>query len=110
VRIPHKVAMELMLLGEPIDAQRAYQVGFVNRLVPPGQHLTEALKIAEKLANNAPLVMGMLKHFVGNTLPKSPIERAAEAARVTDGVFGSEDYREGKASMREKRAPKFTGR
>ncbi|HWJ99723.1 MAG TPA: enoyl-CoA hydratase-related protein [Xanthobacteraceae bacterium] len=110
VRIPHKVAMELMLLGEPIDAQRAYQVGFVNRLVPPGQHLTEALKIAEQLANNAPLVLGMLKHFVSNTLPKGPVERAAEAARVTDGVFGSEDYREGKASMREKRTPKFTGR
>ncbi len=110
VRIPHKVAMELMLLGEPIDAQRAYQIGFVNRLVPPGQHLVEALKMAEKLASNAPLVLGMLKHFVSETLPKGPIERAAEAARVTDVVFGSEDYREGKTSMREKRAPKFTGR
>ena len=51
--------MELMLLGEVIDARRAYEVGMVNRLVAPGQHMEEARKLARRLAANAPLVMSM---------------------------------------------------
>lgn len=109
-RIPHKVAMELMLLGEEIGVERAYQVGFVNRIVPVGQQVTAAQEIARRMASHAPLVMGMLKRFAADVLPKGPVEKGALALRETEAVFGSEDFKEGLASLREKRAPRFTGR
>lgn len=109
-RIPHKVAMELMLLGEEVGAERAYQVGFVNRVVPVGQQLVEAQAIATRMAKHAPLVMGMLKRFATDVLPKGPVERSAIALRETEAVFGSEDYAEGIAALKDKRAPKFSGR
>ncbi|HWI16074.1 MAG TPA: enoyl-CoA hydratase-related protein, partial [Burkholderiales bacterium] len=59
-RIPHKVAMELMLLGDTISAQRMYEVGFVNRVVPAGTHLAAAMDYARRLADNAPLVLKLL--------------------------------------------------
>lgn len=109
-RIPHKIAMELMLLAEEIDAQRAYQVGFVNRVVPVGRQLEEAQAIARRMATHAPLVMGMLKRFANDVLPKGPVEKGAMALRETEAVFGSEDFQEGLASLRDKRPPRFTGR
>jgi len=56
-RIPHKVAMEMMLLGEPISAERAYQVGLANRVVPDHELLDTALAWARKLADQAPLAI-----------------------------------------------------
>src|SRR6185436_5399967 len=54
-RIPHKVAMELMLLGDEIGAERMREVGLVNKLAPAGQQLEVALGYARRLADNAPL-------------------------------------------------------
>jgi enoyl-CoA hydratase len=109
VRIPHKVAMELMLLGEPISAERAYQVGFVNRVVPVGQQVIEARALAAKMVNHAPLVLRMLKKFANATVPKGPMELASQALKEADVVFGSEDYLEGQRSLAEKRPAKFKG-
>ena len=109
-RIPHKVAMELMLLGEEISAERAYQVGLVNKLTPPGQHLKEALVYAERLAQNAPLVLEMLKTFGIRTLPKSPIELASLALREVDSVKDSADRLEGLDSLISKRQPQYQGK
>jgi enoyl-CoA hydratase len=109
VRIPHKIAMELMLLGEPVTAERAYQVGFVNRVVPVGQQVIEARALAAKMVDQAPLVLRMLKQFANATVPKGPIELASQALRETDRLFGSEDYREGMASFEQKRTAHFKG-
>ncbi|MDS1139467.1 enoyl-CoA hydratase-related protein [Pusillimonas sp. SM2304] len=109
-RIPVKVAMELMLLGEVIDAQRAYDVGMVNRVVPKGQHIEEAMKMARRLAANAPIVMSMLKRFAAATVPQSPVEIAGHAWCETERVFSSEDFQEGLNSFAEKRPPVFSGR
>src|SRR5947209_9613412 len=56
-RIPHKVAMELMLLGDPISAERAYAVGLANRVVPDGGEVEEAVAMAEKIVDLAPLAL-----------------------------------------------------
>lgn len=109
-RVPHKIAMELMLLGEPIEAQRAYDVGFVNRVVEPGQALAEARRLAEPLTRSAPLVLELLRRMVGDTLPRSPIESMYRAQLAAERVSASDDAREGLAAFREKRAPRFTGR
>ncbi len=109
-RIPHKIAMEVLLVGEALSAQRAYEVGFVNRIVPVGEHRRAALDYARKLAANAPLVLQLLKRFVGRTLPKGPAELAGIARRDVDAVTGSDDFAEGLAAFRDKRTPSFQGR
>ena len=109
-RIPQKVAMELMLLGEPIDAARAYQVGMVNRVVPAGKQLEAAKDMARVLAANAPLVVGMLKDMAIEALPRGSTESMFHTQRAINRVLQSEDAREGPLAFREKRAPQFRGR
>jgi enoyl-CoA hydratase len=109
-RIPHKVALELMLLGEPISAQRAYEVGLVNRLTEPGAQLEEALQMAGILSRSAPLVLRLLKQMVRETLPRSPIESMYLAQFQAEQVLHSQDAQEGLAAFREKRQPRFTGK
>ncbi|MGA0532833.1 enoyl-CoA hydratase/isomerase family protein [Hansschlegelia sp. KR7-227] len=109
-RIPHKVAMEIMLLGEELSAERAYQVGFVNKLVDEGEHLAAAQVYARRLADNAPLVLEMLKSFAGQVTPAGPMERASHALREVERVMESDDFREGFASQQEKRKPAFKRR
>lgn len=108
-RIPHKVALELMLLGEPLSAQRAYEVGLVNRVTEPGAELAEALRMAAVLAQSAPLVLGLLKKMVRETLPRSPIEAMYMAQAEAERVLHSQDAQEGLSAFREKRTPHFTG-
>jgi len=108
-RIPHKVAMELLLVGGNLSAQRAYEVGLVNRVVPLGQQLDTARELASQLAANAPLVLALLKDFVGQVLPKGPSEIAAIArARVLE-INASQDFHEGISAFTEKRTPTFNG-
>lgn len=109
-RIPHKIAMEFILLGEELTAQRAYEAGLVNKVVPPGELMDAARQYAEKLAGMAPLVLTTLKRFVGSVLPKGPSELAGIARRDLERVAGSEDFREGVAGYKEKRPPRFVGR
>src|SRR6202049_4703099 len=70
-RIPHKVAMEMMLVGEPISARRAYEAGLANRVVTDGGEIDEALGLADKIIGLAPLALATMKRFVNDhVLPK----------------------------------------
>ena len=109
-RMPHKLAMEIMLLGSKIGAQRAYDVGFVNRVVPNGQHEAAALEMAEQLLDSAPLVIGALKRLVADVMPVGPIEHMVETAQVLARVKQSADLKEGIAAFKEKRTPVFRGK
>jgi enoyl-CoA hydratase len=110
-RIPHKLAMEFMLTGKHFDAQRAYEAGMVNKVVPAGEQVEGAMEYARILAVSAPLVVGMLKRFVGNTvMARGPSEQMALARRELLNVSRSEDQQEGGSAFREKRKPVFTGR
>ena len=109
-RMPHKLAMEMMLLGSKISAQRAYDVGFVNRVVPNGQHETEALAMADAMLDSAPLVIGALKRLAAEVLPVGPVERMAIVGQTLGRVRASEDMQEGIRAHRERRRPNFRGR
>lgn len=110
-RMPHKLAMEIMLLGTKISAQRAYDVGFVNKVVPDGTHEQEALEMATTLVDAAPLVVGTLKRFVNDMiLPVGPVERMALTGIDLAKIRDSSDLKEGIAAHKERRRPRFTGR
>lgn len=110
VRMPHKIAMELMLMGGPITAERAYEVGFVNRVVAAGTQRAAALEMAAGLASAAPLVLAQLKQLTRETLPASPVERMYRTTATVDRVLHSADAQEGLDAFREKRKPRFQGR
>jgi enoyl-CoA hydratase/carnithine racemase len=109
-RLPHKLAMEIMLLGSKISARRAFDAGFVNRVVPNGEHETEALAMAQQLAESAPLVIAALKRLVNEIMPSGPIERMVAVSQTIARVRQSDDLQEGIRAYREKRKPHFTGR
>jgi enoyl-CoA hydratase/carnithine racemase len=108
-RIPHKIAMELLLLGEAVDARRAYEVGYVNRVVAAEEVDAVALDIARRIAATAPLPSRMLKRFVAEVLPRGPTERAGIARAQVERVNASADWAEGRAAFLEKRPPAFEG-
>ena len=108
-RIPLAVALEMTLTGDPIGAERAYQLGLVNAVVAPGEVLPAALALAERIASNAPLGVAACKELV--RLHASDPARARERLdhwRAT--VFESEDAREGARAFVERRPPVWQGR
>lgn len=110
-RIPHKVAMDVILCGEILDAQRAYEVGLVNQVVPLGQQLETALAKAQKLAQASPLVLRTLKRFITrDVLSRGPSELMARTISELNIVRESNDQEEGVRAFREKREPVYSGK
>lgn len=108
-RIPLVLALELLLTGELVDAERAAAWGLVNRVVPPDRLLPVALELAGAVAANGPLAVRMAKRLGRRALSEgtaagwaTPEEQAA--------IFSSDDAREGALAFVEKRTPNWSGR
>ena len=109
-QLPHAIAMELLLLGDSIDAQTALRWGIVNRVVKADELAQAARDIATRLAANAPLAVQAAKELAVRSRDvdlRSGLRMEELFLRL---LQGSEDVREGTAAFAEKRAPAFTGR
>jgi enoyl-CoA hydratase len=107
-QIPWAVAMELLLMGRPIDAKRAYDIGLVNAVVPAAELLPTAIKWAETICKNGPLAVRTAKEIAVRALELEGgfvLEKALGAR-----VFASADAAEGPKAFAEKRPPRFTGK
>ncbi|WP_242112129.1 enoyl-CoA hydratase-related protein [Luteimonas aquatica] len=103
-------ALELCLLGAPIDAARAQQLGIVNRVLPAAELEAETMKLAAQLAAAAPLALrGILDCIVHGS--EIGLEEALEFETAQFGlIFSTQDMREGTAAFLERRKPAFHGR
>ena len=103
-------AMELLMLGDRVDAQEALRIGLANRVVADDAVLTETLALARRLANGPLLALGMTKKMLWNEWPMdfdAAIEQEAQAQAL---LLRAHDHREFYKSWMEKREPRFLGR
>lgn len=108
--VPPRVAMETLLTGDPLSAQRAYEVGLVNRVVEPVDLVATTQALAEGIAANAPLSVVAAKRTAYLSRESSLADAFDEAERIWDPVYRSADAQEGPAAFRDKRTPVWTGR
>jgi len=109
-QIPYTLAAEILLTGRHVTAQEALRFGLVGRLVPRGQALAEAKKIAAEVCENGPLsiraLMQMLREVDESV---SEADGLAKELEVGSPIFGTRDAREGMKAFKEKRKPVYTG-
>jgi enoyl-CoA hydratase len=107
-RMPQVVALELALTGDLIGAARAYELGLVNRVVPPEDVMPTAIELAGRIAANGPLGLAATKELIRAAAldVEAATKRSAEWATV---IFSSNDAREGATAFVEKRTPQWTG-
>jgi len=108
--LPRGIASELLLIGDSISAQRAYEIGLVNKVVPRQQLMSEATVVAERLCANAPLAVRGIKEMLAKNkdLGRAEVDELFETVKAR--VQKSEDRKEGMDAFKEKRKPRWQGR
>ena len=109
-RVPYGVAMHLALTGEPISAERAYELGLVVELCDPGAALECALRLAEVVVANGPLAVRASKAIVRGALDWDEAEAWRRQHELAAPVLASEDAREGATAFAERRVPIWRAR
>jgi enoyl-CoA hydratase len=108
-RVPYGVAMELALTGDTITAERAYELGLVNRLADEGGAVDAAFELAAAIAKNGPLALDATKAILQQQFDWSEEEFWQRQGELSGPVFTSEDAREGATAFAEKRDPVWRG-
>lgn len=111
-RMPHHIAMEMLLSGDPQSAEAMARWGVVNRVCAPSEALATALALAETIAINGPLAVVATKEIVTRGAGEnwSAAEGWTRQMEAAGPVFASEDFREGLMAFAQKRAPVWSGR
>ena len=109
-RLPYGIAMELALTGDPIDAERAAELGLVNRLAEPGAAVDAAIELANRIAPNGPLALEATKTILQRQRDWSEDEFWAKQGEISGPVFVSQDAQEGAKAFAEKRDPVWQGK
>ena len=114
VRMPRQLpwahAAELLLLGEPVDAERALAMGLVNRVVAPAEVLPTALDLARRMSLGAPVALEKSKEVMVRSSGRPLEEAFAIETQCTKDNAATDDAKEGPRAFMEKRAPVFRGR
>ncbi|HET8976520.1 MAG TPA: crotonase/enoyl-CoA hydratase family protein [Solirubrobacteraceae bacterium] len=108
--LPRNVAMEMALTGDPLEAERAYELGLVNRLAEPGGALEAALDLAAAVAKNGPLALAATKRILTVSVDWPDAEFFTRQEEIVRPVMSSDDAREGATAFAEKRPPEWRGR
>ena len=108
--IPQRIMMEILLTGKPITAQRAYEIGLVNRLADPDRLMEAALELAGEILDGAPLSVQAARETVmlATEMGRSAALKAARHA--SEHCYNSADAQEGPRAFAEKRPPQWSGR
>jgi len=109
-RIPYHIAMEAMLTGDMMPAERFHHYGLVNRLVEPGQALAVALELAATIAQNGPLAVQTAKSIIAESRNWRPDDMFDLQRPRIAHIFTSADAKEGATAFAEKREPVWTGK
>lgn len=113
-RLPRAIgkatAMEVILTGDPLSAERAYQLGLVNRVVEPGEAVHAAIELAEKIATSAPMAVAASRRVVLASAYATDDELKEMTNKEFAPILQSEDTKEGLMAFIEKRAPQWKGR
>jgi enoyl-CoA hydratase len=107
-RLPFAIALEMALTGDPLDAQRAYALGLVNRVVPGPDLVDEAVALAQRICENAPSAVRASKRVMYAAVNGSEEEAWLASASATADIFGSPDAVEGARAFVEKRPPSWS--
>lgn len=108
-RVGFAVAMEMALTGEPITAEQALAAGMVNHVVSKGATLEKALKLAQRIARNAPMGVSASRRMVRSAVGMEESEAWKFQQPLIDKVLASDDAQEGPRAFTEKRAPNWSG-
>jgi enoyl-CoA hydratase/carnithine racemase len=108
-QLPYRVAMELVLTGDPLGAEDALRFGLINRVVSAGHALEEARALAERVSANGPLAVVASKRVLRDSRGWSEEEMFQRQAEITTPVFASEDAKEGARAFAEKRPAMWRG-
>ncbi len=109
-QIPPRIAMEMAMTGDFIDAQRAYELGLVNRVVDSGSSVEAAKALAKSIAANGPMAVIGSKRIINESADWTEENMWGNQQAITDPIFSSEDAIEGATAFAEKRAPVWKGK
>ena len=108
-RIPRQIALEYAMTGELMSAGEARQWGLVNRLAEPGEACSVAIKLANRIADNAPLAVAASRQIIRDCTDWPADQRWSRQREVLEHIIASDDAREGARAFAERRPPRWTG-